>query len=200
MRSGRSAALGLVLLLAAATRAAAHSPSANWRAWLKEVFPDASRSWPAAGAKKFERIAAEGRWDFIGKGDADRDGAPTGLLIRAREASGSARKDRAVFSRLLIVRWKDGRWRELLRLDDGAGASMNGKALDYVNGVSFEGGYEVSFSTGGGMVFPDEGEERDEGRGLVVSALPLNRNGSTAVNFLRFWYSPKKKKYVFEAH
>lgn len=96
---------------------------ADWRGWLARHSPDRSSSWPAPAAESFALLAKEESWDYVGRGDFDRDGTPTALLLKFRP---SKAPDAGVVDRLTIAKWRDGTWVKPVDLRAGKGASLNG--------------------------------------------------------------------------
>jgi hypothetical protein len=86
---------------------------ADWKGWLTKTFPDASKSWTADCAKSAGPAAGIEEWDFLGKGDIDRDDAPTLLMIRIRA---SPKKKRRIVTGLSVKKCVYGRWDTLLNL------------------------------------------------------------------------------------
>lgn len=99
------------------------SPKEDWKGWLQKNFPDRSASWPAECVESFGAAAGTVKWDFIGKGDIDRDGAPTALLVRVQP---SPSEERLIVRDLAVKQCAGGHWKDLLteggdevRLDAG---------------------------------------------------------------------------------
>jgi hypothetical protein len=91
---------------------------------LEKKFPDASESWPQEASAGFDKTLGDAKWDFIGKVDSDRDGAPTGLLVGIERLP---KTGKVIVRKLAVLKWQEGRWTELLRMDGGKGIRMDGK-------------------------------------------------------------------------
>ena len=111
-------------------------PHKDWKGWLDNNFPDASAAWPAAALGAFTAVAQRGRWDYVGKGNIDRDGAPTGLLIRFKD---KPLKGYLILDRLIVTKWLDGKWTELLNLDAGDGLAVGGVKPGAMQSPQFHG-------------------------------------------------------------
>ncbi len=156
---------------------------ADWKGWLNKNFPDASSAWPAAAAKSFPEVVGKERWDYVGKGDIDRDGSPTGLLIRFEA---KPKQGYLVVSRLVIAKWLDGRWTRLLSADEERGIAVNGIKPGAMQSRDFH-GYQLTLFAG------DPDDTQNPGMWTILEA--VDRKGETLTEPADFYYAPKAKRY-----
>ncbi|HXT01395.1 MAG TPA: hypothetical protein VN915_12015 [Elusimicrobiota bacterium] len=156
----------------------------DWKSWLEKNFPDASDSWPKAAAAAFTKAAGEEKWDFVAKGDFDRDGAPTGLLIRTERLP---RFGQIIVKKLAVLKWQGGRWTEMLWMADGKVFRRNGKLRRGLSRPSFF-GYGISFFVG----HPEEKSHP----GAVINMYNVNSEGRGLTDGMSFCFMPEKKKYA----
>jgi hypothetical protein len=159
----------------------------DWTGWLAKNFPDASKAWPAAAGKSFERFAGGGKWDYVGKGDIDRDGSPTGLLIQVRK---SAHSGDLVVTRLRVVKWMAKDWTELLNLDAKEGTTVDGVKPGAMESSDFR-GYSV-------MLFAGDPEDAKH-PGMVLMVQAVDAHDDTVTEDADYFFVPSAKKYGGES-
>lgn len=156
----------------------------DWKGWLDKKFPDASETWPKAASAAFAKALGDAKWDFIGKGDFDRDGAPTCLLIGVERLP---KTGHVIVKRLAVLKWLGDRWTELLRMDGGKGVRMNGNPQEDLSQPRFY-AYTISFYIGE----PKEAAHP----GASISMNVVNREGRVLAEPIHFCFLPGKKKYA----
>lgn len=149
----------------------------DWRGWLAKNYPDGSASWSADCAKTLD---AQG-WDFVAKGDFNKNGIPTALKVRFAPAAAGA-KGRMVVG-FSIAECRDGAWAEILGLDAKKGLWANGVELKGLRLAALR-GFGVSLATG-----------IKASPGLQVVAKALNEKGGGISEGVDFTYDPESKKY-----
>lgn len=155
----------------------------DWKAWLDKNFPDASSSWPAEASKSFSSIAGDAKWDYVGKGDIDRDGAPTALLLKFEEAPQGGYR---IISHLVVAKWLDGKWNELLEADASMGLTVNGVQPGAMQSPDFH-GYRLSLFAG------DTDDADNPGMWIILDA--VDQKGEVLTEPANFYYAPKSKRY-----
>lgn len=157
-------------LEAQAARRTAIAVKPDWKGWLAKNFPDASASWPEDCAGSFDAARGGAAWEFVGKGDIERDGVPTALMIRTKSAFDTHRPKRLIVEALRIARCAGGKWKDAL---------------------SLEGAYDVSLSY-------DEPAD-PIAPGLAVSAALVDADGNVASEDEEFYFLPKLGRYGGQA-
>lgn len=160
----------------------------DWKGWLDVNFPDASASWPKDVAKLFLGVVGDEKWSYVGKGNIDRDGAPTGLLIRFKDAP---QKGYLIVSRLVVLKWQSGKWAELLKIDSKDGITVNGVKPGAMQSPEFK-GYQLDF-------FAGDPNDRDN-PGMWTTVQAVNKIGDALTEAADFYYAPKAKKYGGSAY
>lgn len=162
-----------------------------WKGWLSAAFPDASPSWPKGAAEGLAGLFGDAKPDFIGKGDYHRDGKPTALLVYLRKLPS---RKRWYVTRLAVVKWKDGSWREALKLDASGGVFANGDKLDAASSAD-----PKRFAQFGVTLFSVVPGPSDQGDpGLWIEEVPVDANGKGMNDGVTFHYSPKDDFYSAE--
>lgn len=159
------------------------TPDADWKGWLDKNFPDASAGWPDAAKRAFAAVSGDGKWAYVGKGNIDRDGAPTALMVRFKDAP---QQGYLVVDRLVVSKWADGKWNELLRADAGDGLTVNGIKPGALQSPVFS-GYEVEFFAGN--------PENTKHPGMWITLKAVDKDGNALTEDADFFYVPKSKKY-----
>lgn len=154
----------------------------DWKGWLNKNFPDASASWPEQAAKAAEAVVGSGTWAYAGKGNIDRDGSPTLLLVKFRDA----KTDDLIVSHLLVSKWLDGKWTEMLTLDAEDGLAVNGAKPGALQSPDFH-GYTLRLF-GGDADNPDH-------PGMWITVRAVDKNGETVTEPADFYFLPKEKIY-----
>jgi hypothetical protein len=160
----------------------------DWKGWLDKNFPDASSSWPEAAAKAFAGVVGTEKWTYVEKGDIDRDGAPTGLLIRFKDAP---LQDYWIVDRLIVTKWQDGKWSEMLRLGADDGLSINEVKPGAMQSPKFRGYHLILF--GGNADNPEH-------PGIWTTVQAVDKGGNVLTEDANFFYVPAIKKYGGDSH
>lgn len=156
----------------------------DWKSWLEAKFPDASGTWPKEAESAFAALRGNQAWDYVGKGDFDRDGAPTAVFVKVEKLPKSKK---AFPRRLVVAKWLKGRWTPLLSLDGGKSARMNGRTMPDFSQPRFY-AYTVSFFIGN----PDEMAHP----GAHISVNFVSREGLVLAEPISFCFLPEKAKYA----
>ena len=160
----------------------------DWKGWLDKNFPDTSAGWPDAAVKAFAGVIGTEKWTYVEKGDIDRDGAPTALLIRFKD---SPSQDYLIVDRLVVTKWQDGKWVEMLRLGATDGTVVNGIKPGAMQSAVFKGYHLILFG----------GDPKDSGRpGMWITVQAVDAGGEVLTEDASYFYVPKLKAYGGDSH
>jgi hypothetical protein len=130
------------------------------RADLGGKLPD--KPWPREATKQFDH-RYHGDWSFALRCDIHHDGIPTALLI-----DGSEQYDETfVVTKLLVVKWANGKWHECVRLDTDNGRILNEDKSTNVLAQKKIKGFDVT------MIYE---KSQDKERGLWIEWVALGHD------------------------
>lgn len=158
----------------------------DWKGWLEKKFPDASESWPKEASAALVKVEGAEKWDFVGKGDFDRDGAPTVMLIRVERLP---KFGQVIVKKMGVFKWQGGRWAEMLWMADGKVFRRNGRLAKHLSGPRFY-GYGISFYIG----HPEDKSHP----GASINMYVVSRTGQGISDGIYFCFSTDEKKYASE--
>ena len=155
------------------------APSTDWKIWISSYFPDTSASWPMEARKKLDGLLKDDSWDYVGKGDYHQNGSPAAILLRYATVPG---KNRFAATKMRIVSWNKGEWKEWLLLEPDA-MVREGKKLD--TGNMRIAGFDLMLNTG-----------LPAAPALHFRAVALDSSGEGTSEASEFFFNPDTRHYV----
>lgn len=152
----------------------------DWKLWISSNFPDTSKSWPPACAVGEK---SPSRDQVTVNGDFNKNAKPTTLSIRTKDLPDG----RVMVTALAVRECRDGKWVELLRLND-LGVAFDGERQSEFSRSGVR-GYSVVLGTG----LKDTPEMR-------ISATPEDARGEGMSEAIDFFYLPDDHKYTAYSH
>lgn len=160
------------------------SPETEWKDWIASNFPDRSGQWPPEAVKAFGAAAGDEKWDYVAKGDFDRDGKPTALLVRFADSAHAT-----IVTALIITKWRNGKWTPMLSMEEDKGVKMNGDLLEDLSSPRFH-GYVIDLGVGN--------RKDPKHPGMFTYVEMANRKGVAMTESVQFYLLAKEQKYAVD--